>query len=404
MKKMNPATRFKMFMLLGCLMGLSLCMVIAPVWETTDANTNNSNPTPPHSPPPSTVPVSRTPHASQNTAQQNHQNKQCTKRDIRIAETKDQYVCSYMKSLARPEGGPGCVVDCDGFQGKCSVLTAPTQSDLATADAVIYHPGRKLPVVKGNEKQWSVMWYGESEEKHPEMYEERNLKKYNAHVIYKKWSRYRFSWTQRFRKDFENLESVKKKWIPWRDRRAAVAIVSNCKYHTTNRTAVMEEIDKLLQKLSNGKEKLYMYGSCHPSRGKDSIRAEHPECKVKSDKDRYKEKLCVMRHYKYAISLDNSRDGGYVTEKVYHALLAGAVPLYAGAPDIFDYVPLPSAILPVPTSKSLVPLVSEMLAADTPPQQTEWWDKPFSPAFIENMNLPNSACTICKDIACGDAS
>ncbi|ORC87244.1 Alpha-(1,3)-fucosyltransferase, family GT10 [Trypanosoma theileri] len=54
---------------------------------------------------------------------------------------------------------------------------------------------------------------------------------------------------------------------------------------------------------------------------------------------RYPQKLCVFRKYKYAMALENSRERDYVTEKVYHALLSGAIPLYWGAPNIEDFLP-----------------------------------------------------------------
>ncbi|KAH9588873.1 Glycosyl transferase family 10 [Trypanosoma melophagium] len=50
-------------------------------------------------------------------------------------------------------------------------------------------------------------------------------------------------------------------------------------------------------------------------------------------------KLCVFRKYKYAMAPENSREKDYVTEKVYHALLSGAIPLYWGAPNIDDFLP-----------------------------------------------------------------
>lgn len=47
----------------------------------------------------------------------------------------------------------------------------------------------------------------------------------------------------------------------------------------------------------------------------------------------------MFRKYKYAMALENSREKDYVTEKVYHALLSGAIPLYWGAPNIDDFLP-----------------------------------------------------------------
>ncbi|KAJ9460388.1 Glycoprotein 3-alpha-L-fucosyltransferase A [Diplonema papillatum] len=323
-------------------------------------------------------------------------------RDVVIAELKNAYICSYMAKAERITGKSGCQVKCPaaGLPADrwCQVYTNPSKDDIARADAVVYHPGRKVPVSQAHPKQWSVMWYGESQEKHPEMYTDTYLSQYNAHVVYKKWSKYHFSWTQRFEQEFTNFAKTRKQWVPWEQRRTAVAVVSNCKYHTTNRSAVMAELDRLLQMKTQGREQLFMFGGCHPGREKDIIKREHPSCKVKSEKERYKEKMCILRQYKFVVSIDNSRDEGYVTEKVYHALISGAVPLYAGAPDIEDFVPLPNSVLKIEPSASLGPIVDYMLKASSPPPETEWWEKSWSKEFLASLHGENPACRICSDI------
>lgn len=46
----------------------------------------------------------------------------------------------------------------------------------------------------------------------------------------------------------------------------------------------------------------------------------------------------TIRNYKFAICFENAIFPGYVTEKIFDALVAGVVPIYYGAPDIADYV------------------------------------------------------------------
>lgn len=46
----------------------------------------------------------------------------------------------------------------------------------------------------------------------------------------------------------------------------------------------------------------------------------------------------TIRNYKFAICFENSVFPGYVTEKIFDAMMAGVVPVYLGAPDINDYV------------------------------------------------------------------
>ena len=48
----------------------------------------------------------------------------------------------------------------------------------------------------------------------------------------------------------------------------------------------------------------------------------------------------TLSHYKFAICYENARDiPGYITEKIFDCLCAGAVPIYWGAPNIADHIP-----------------------------------------------------------------
>lgn len=51
------------------------------------------------------------------------------------------------------------------------------------------------------------------------------------------------------------------------------------------------------------------------------------------------DKRKLMSDYRFALVIENTRFPGYVTEKVFDALLAGAVPVYLGAPDLASLVP-----------------------------------------------------------------
>ena len=56
-----------------------------------------------------------------------------------------------------------------------------------------------------------------------------------------------------------------------------------------------------------------------------AITFEHPEMKLE-----------YLQQYKFHLSFENSMIGGYNSEKLIHALAAGTVPIYSGAPDIAD--------------------------------------------------------------------
>ena len=53
----------------------------------------------------------------------------------------------------------------------------------------------------------------------------------------------------------------------------------------------------------------------------------------------YSRKADTLSQYKFALTLENFRYAGYVTEKIIDALVAGVIPVYLGAPDISDFVP-----------------------------------------------------------------
>ena len=53
----------------------------------------------------------------------------------------------------------------------------------------------------------------------------------------------------------------------------------------------------------------------------------------------YSGKAGTLSKYKFALTLENFRYPGYVTEKIIDALVAGTIPVYLGAPDIMNFVP-----------------------------------------------------------------
>eukprot|EP00466_Bigelowiella_natans_P003361 jgi/Bigna1/80607/fgenesh1_pg.72_\ len=50
------------------------------------------------------------------------------------------------------------------------------------------------------------------------------------------------------------------------------------------------------------------------------------------------EAVQIFGRYKFVIAMENHHVAGYITEKLINAVLANSVPIYFGAPDIYDYV------------------------------------------------------------------
>ena len=53
-----------------------------------------------------------------------------------------------------------------------------------------------------------------------------------------------------------------------------------------------------------------------------------------------KSKRDILKKYRYSISYENASIPGYISEKIIDCLLAGSVPIYLGAPDIQNFIPL----------------------------------------------------------------
>lgn len=50
-------------------------------------------------------------------------------------------------------------------------------------------------------------------------------------------------------------------------------------------------------------------------------------------------KFEVLQNYEFSLCFENMKMDGYITEKIFDCLYAGAIPLYMGAPDVFKYIP-----------------------------------------------------------------
>lgn len=72
----------------------------------------------------------------------------------------------------------------------------------------------------------------------------------------------------------------------------------------------------------------------------------YPECaKDPNVKAQWWDHLhCAMSHYKFVLAIENTATESYVTEKLFYPLDSGAVPIYFGAPNVWDFVPPHSII------------------------------------------------------------
>ncbi|KAM7279970.1 hypothetical protein ACFE04_007104 [Oxalis oulophora] len=66
---------------------------------------------------------------------------------------------------------------------------------------------------------------------------------------------------------------------------------------------------------------------------------------------------CAMSHYKFVLAIENTMTESYVTEKLFYALDSGSVPIYFGAPNVWDFVP-PKSIIDGSKFRSMEELAS----------------------------------------------
>ena len=126
-----------------------------------------------------------------------------------------------------------------------------------------------------------------------------------------------------------------------------------------------------------------------------------------------KEKLELFRNYPFVLAFENSNCYDSVTEKLYDALLAGAVPIYLGAPNVEEWAPAGSYIDarlfsgPGELAKYLASLATD---ADRYAKYHEWRLQPASGKAFHSMHTTlaglNNFCVAFKlgSIPCGVAN
>ncbi|CAI9114823.1 OLC1v1015631C1 [Oldenlandia corymbosa var. corymbosa] len=113
----------------------------------------------------------------------------------------------------------------------------------------------------------------------------------------------------------------------------------------------------------------HSFGKClNNVGGLDEALTLYPDCsKDASESPKWWDHLhCAMSHYKFVLAIENTKTESYVTEKLFYALDAGAVPIYFGAPNVWDFVP-PHSIIDGSKFSSLEELASYVKALANDP-------------------------------------
>ncbi|XP_075519021.1 alpha-(1,4)-fucosyltransferase [Primulina tabacum] len=104
----------------------------------------------------------------------------------------------------------------------------------------------------------------------------------------------------------------------------------------------------------------HSFGKClNNVGGLDMALSLYPECmKSTEEAPKWWDHLhCAMSHYKFVLAIENTMTDSYVTEKLFYPLDSGAVPIYFGAPDVWNFVP-PHSIIDGTQFSSMVELAN----------------------------------------------
>jgi len=117
---------------------------------------------------------------------------------------------------------------------------------------------------------------------------------------------------------------------------AAVFVAKNC--HSRNgREALVKKLSSLLR---GGVDRP---GNCLNTRSWPSCSKPTKPTTAASTSSKCS-KHAVLRRYPFYLAFENSDDVDYVSEKVFHALEAGTLPVYAGAPNVAEFLPPHSVV------------------------------------------------------------
>ncbi|KAF8410061.1 hypothetical protein HHK36_002583 [Tetracentron sinense] len=159
----------------------------------------------------------------------------------------------------------------------------------------------------------------------------------------------------------------------------AAAFISNCRALNFRLQA--------LEGLEKSKIKIDSYGGCHRNR------------------DGTVEKVETLKHYKFSLAFENSNEEDYVTEKFFQSLVAGAVPVVVGAPNIQDFAPSPGSVIHIKELEDVASVAKTMKYLsenhDAYNQSLRWKYEGPSDSFkaLVDMAAVHSSCRLCIHLA-----
>lgn len=127
-------------------------------------------------------------------------------------------------------------------------------------------------------------------------------------------------------------------------------------------------------------------------------------------------KLALSREYLFTIAIENSLTYDYISEKLWHPLIVGSVPIYLGAPNVYDWLPCQTNCI-IDLRKFKTPKDAAMFIKTVAKNKTlyesyhQWRNEPVSEKFqhildyharISNYSMKCALCEMSHRVAQGE--
>ncbi len=178
-----------------------------------------------------------------------------------------------------------------------------------------------------------------------------------------------------------------------RNRTSSISVwVTNCGLSANRRSEVLQALNRYGITFDS-------YGPCWNNANPFT---ENRVLLSNSTPARYRQKISISANYMFMFAAENADCAGYHTEKIYHALAAGTIPVYLGATTVASVVPKNSYIHYrdfANVSALANHLKKVMNDRELYESYHAWRKEPFDPHLIEisksGLRHPNFACEIC---------
>jgi hypothetical protein len=197
-----------------------------------------------------------------------------------------------------------------------------------------------------------------------------------------------------------DIEKSYDKSLSISEKRKAIAVfISNCDNTNTNRL-------ERLKYLRSAGLNVHSYGQCLRSHDTNK---EFRKCALLPRRNALddRQKVCVFQHYRFALVIENFSSPGYMSEKIFHAFLAGTVPIYFGHRDNSRYFPSSDAAVFLSEnveSKADVELIRRLMNDDALYSSMLSWKNSATerrPEFVDlhESSIGKYGCVMCDEIS-----